>query len=289
MKYFVFSDAHGDYNAMVQGLSKAGYDKTNTNHQIISIGDNFGRASTSGGSWAIYKYLVLDKHANQPICIKGNHELILEDVFNKGYLDLIDRYNGEDKTIDNLYDSMDLSKITPEDIKRKTDQLHFVGSDKLEYYASRPEKVAAITLCDDGKQLETWLRREMPLYFETKNYLFFHGWPVLNFTKLHNPYYLTKEMDNDIFKDYSAWANTKIAYKEHCERFPFGYQKWLVVGHYHAAAFNPETKYKDVYSLRYNDFYPYTDITHKVIFCDQCTALSHNIEVVVIEDEPLAE
>ena len=288
MKYFVFSDVHGDYEAMREGLAKAGYDKKNKEHQIISIGDNFGRATTGGGSWSIYNYLVLDKHANQPICIKGNHELILEDIFRKGYLNQLDNYNGEDKTIVNLYGCMDLSHVTTEAIKNKVDQVVELWEDRNDIWCpTRKKQIASITLCDEGKQFEAWLRRDMPMYFETKHYLFFHGWPLLNYTPLMNPYYMTKEMDIDEFKDYSAWADTKQHYKVHCKYFPYGYEKWLVVGHYYAAAFNPATKDKDVRALRYDDFYPYKDEMHKVIFCDQCTALSHHIEVVVIEDEPL--
>ena len=289
MKYFVFSDVHGDYEAMREGLMNAGYDKTNKDHQIISIGDNFGRATTGGGSWAIFNYLVLDKHANQPICIKGNHELILEDILRKGYLSELDYYNGEDKTIRNFWGCMDFSKVSYERAKRKADQVIQAWDDRGAWQPLKKKEIAYINLSEDGQRLETWLKREMPLYFETKNHLFFHAWPIMADDGVHPIHYMTEEMDIDEFKDYSVWADSKARYVLHKHYFPTGYSKWLVVGHYHAFAFKPETAGKDYRALRGEDFYPYKDEIHKVLFCDQCTALSHHIEVVVIEDEPLPE
>ena len=64
MKLFVMSDIHGDYLAMMEGLKKAEYDCTNLNHQLIVIGDYFGRATTSEGAYGVFKYLTSDEHKN---------------------------------------------------------------------------------------------------------------------------------------------------------------------------------------------------------------------------------
>lgn len=53
MKYFVFSDIHGDYDAMIEALKTNGYEPSNHNHTLISLGDNFGRASTGKKSIGI--------------------------------------------------------------------------------------------------------------------------------------------------------------------------------------------------------------------------------------------
>ena len=55
MKYFCFSDAHGDYNAFMAAVVKYGYNCKDPNHQLISCGDNFGRASTGFKSKGIWK------------------------------------------------------------------------------------------------------------------------------------------------------------------------------------------------------------------------------------------
>ena len=40
-KYFIFSDVHGEYDALSTALREAGYDSSNKTHKLVSLGDDF--------------------------------------------------------------------------------------------------------------------------------------------------------------------------------------------------------------------------------------------------------
>ena len=42
-KFFVVSDVHGFYDELLNALDDAGFDSENTDHYLISCGDNFDR------------------------------------------------------------------------------------------------------------------------------------------------------------------------------------------------------------------------------------------------------
>ena len=145
MIYFCFGDVHGDEIAMLEGLKRAGYDCSNSNHQIISLGDNFGRASTGGKSKGVFKYLTSKEHKNTPICIRGNHETILLDIFRRGFLTQTDIYNGEALTISSFaHCSKGQAIFDPENINKA------------------------------AKIVEEWITK-LPWYYETEHYIFTHG------------------------------------------------------------------------------------------------------------------
>ena len=96
MKYFCISDIHGAYDSLINAMLKCGYDERNPNHQLIVLGDYFGRASIEpGDNVLVYEWLTADLHVNKPICIKGNHELIIEKMFRRNTVSYTDMYNGE--------------------------------------------------------------------------------------------------------------------------------------------------------------------------------------------------
>ena len=37
MKYFIFSDIHGEYDKLMRSLDAAGFDLTNPNHTLVSL------------------------------------------------------------------------------------------------------------------------------------------------------------------------------------------------------------------------------------------------------------
>lgn len=71
-KTFIISDIHGHYNITIKALESAGYNKDNGD-RIIILGDVFDRGDES---LAIYEWI---RSNNNIICLKGNHEYILED------------------------------------------------------------------------------------------------------------------------------------------------------------------------------------------------------------------
>ena len=72
-KYFVFSDVHGQYDAMIKALNDSGYDRNNNNHYLISAGDLFDRGNQHD---KIYEFL---SGIERKFMILGNHDQFLLD------------------------------------------------------------------------------------------------------------------------------------------------------------------------------------------------------------------
>ena len=151
VKLFVFSDVHGEVEALVQGLREAGYDASNPSHKLVCIGDLFDRGP---GSKKLFDIMV----KGQNIWVKGNHEIMLEEALEKGmdgefvFFNML--HNGLDKTISSFSDY-------------NLDGL--VSMEQLELAIKR-----ARTHTRGGKTVLSVLKT-LPLYYETKNYIFVHA------------------------------------------------------------------------------------------------------------------
>ena len=95
-KYFVFSDVHGYYSLLISRLKELGFDENNTNHMLISLGDNFDRGCEN---LKMYDFLKTMKEKNRIILVKGNHEDLLLKILYRGYATDIDDRNGTTKTL----------------------------------------------------------------------------------------------------------------------------------------------------------------------------------------------
>lgn len=199
MKYFVFSDCHGDYTALINGLGEAGYNPNDPNHTLLGLGDYFGRAQINeSDSRFIFNYFRSPIHANAPILLKGNHELILENMIMRKYPTYTDIYNGEHNTIASIA------------------QVEF---EKTLYDPS-------IFLLDSIKEFDNWLR-SLPYYLETDNYYFTHAWLPDNYNTA------TEEEWHEWI-----WANTYNE-AEYFRTKSFRFPKTCFLGHWRAADFNP--------------------------------------------------
>ena len=125
-----------------------------------------------------------------------------------------------------------------------------------------------------AKQVEMWIMK-MPWYFETKNYIFTHGWL---------PHDTTRWDDLTLFNDEewheATWSDTMYEILKFIHQFPNGWKKHLVVGHWTASEFI------SYFERKYNQYGRiYTNDQYKITFCDCTTAYSHNVDVFVVEDE----
>lgn len=87
-KYFIFSDVHGEYDALIESLDAAGFDSDNENHILLSAGDSFDRGTQN---LDVYKFL----RRNSALVIMGNHDKMFYDYLtgvSDGYFDTV--YNG---------------------------------------------------------------------------------------------------------------------------------------------------------------------------------------------------
>ena len=142
MKFFVVSDIHGFYDEFIDALNKAGFDKNNKNHWLVSCGDEFDRGEKS------VKVMNFLMNLERKILIRGNHMQLLEELCLRGFPYSYDKSNGTVRTIKDIsgkqsvYDFQDACEIT---------------YNKLSRY-----------------------RELLVNYFETKNYIFVHSWIVVN-------------------------------------------------------------------------------------------------------------
>lgn len=249
-KNFIVADIHGDYYALLKGLDEAGYNCGDSSHRIICLGDAFGRASTGLKSKGVWKYLTNQmpeyQHVNKPICLRGNHESILLDIFRRGYLTQVDIYNGEAQTISSFAHCSKTEAICDREMTQK----------------------AART------GVEEWIHG-LPWYYETKNYIFVHG-----FLPAYDEEWGNWSAYNDEDWHDASWAYTIEDIGWFRRSYPNGWKKTIVFGHWTSA---------DFYSYFENkhDYYghAYRNDQLRIIACDCTTALTHNIEVVVVEDE----
>ena len=146
MTYFIISDIHSHYNAMITALLKSGYDSENTSHHLIVVGDLFDRGKQPKEVIEFLYQLHLEEKAS---VIIGNHDLFLLDFLqgnHKRVLFNIEK-NGFGETLEYL------SGIAP-------------NEDNL-------DKIMEI-IEDEYSFLKHWLL-SFPYYIELGNYIFVHG------------------------------------------------------------------------------------------------------------------
>ena len=237
-KYFVISDVHGFYDEMRDALDDAGYDPTNESHWLISCGDNFDRGPQNR---EVMKFLLM-----QPRCIlvRGNHEDLFDWACTEG-ISMRDYYNGTVGTI--------------EELGNNSTRLDWTTQDKMDlaYHCTR-----------------NFFDRMVDFY-ETKNYVFVHGWiPSL---KLYPDW---RKAPTSAWEK-ARWKNgMKAARSGHLD--PAG--KIIVCGHYHTSWGHFIQDETPEWGPR-ADFSPYYD--KGIVAIDACTAYSHKVNVLVIEDESM--
>jgi serine/threonine protein phosphatase 1 len=249
MKYFAFSDVHGDYDALMRAVAEYGYEPQNPNHTLLSCGDNFGRAETGKGSKGIYAYLTSAEHKNKPICLTGNHELILKDILFRRGITVTDIFNGEDKTVYSFLGKSGDADVTAYEI----------------------DELSRSPLMD-------WLL-SLPYYFETKNHIFLHGFLPYDYEMMRFYPDLSKAENSDWVA--ACWAQTPTMIEKFVQEYPRGMEKTVVFGHWHNAqlkrAFDETVDKNTLHSL-----WRRADL--RLCGLDCCAYLSHKIEMLVVEE-----
>lgn len=171
MKYFVFSDVHGCYTRLCEELNKKGFDENNANHMLISLGDNFDRGKEN---YQMLEFLKRMKAKNKIILVRGNHEDIFMRMMTTGKATTTDYTNGTYNTIE------ELAMVYFEEFGYGM----FMNNFSELYYKFKEEKI--FDLIDN-----------MLDYYETKNYVFTHGFIPIS--------------DEDGFKYNPNWRNVNSA------------------------------------------------------------------------------
>ena len=92
---FCLADVHSFYDEMIEALNEAGYDINNPDHIIMHCGDLLDR----GPKPIECLKFINNIPSNRKILIRGNHEDLLEEVFDRGKFLWHDIQNGTMKTI----------------------------------------------------------------------------------------------------------------------------------------------------------------------------------------------
>lgn len=191
MKYFVVSDIHSFYVELKRALDKAGFNKRNKDHTLIVCGDVFDRGSETV---ELYKFLT-SIPKKRCILIKGNHELLYEELLEKSFPESHDFSN---HTVDTFCQIAGYSQeiLTPKYWRDLGDVPH--------------ERIrqAWQEVLTEVKQspITAWLKSSRWKYWrEVGNYIFVHSFiPLKNLD--HMPAYYTYNRKFEYFKDWRETA-----------------------------------------------------------------------------------
>ena len=258
-KLFCISDIHSFYTPMKKALDTAGFDPNNEDHWLIVCGDAFDRGNES---LQVYEYLLSLK---RKVLVKGNHDILLQDMLARGYFQRHDLHNGTDKTYWQIAN------------KEATD-----NSINLNRYISG--------------LMEVFWSQEVN-YFETQNYIFVHSWiPTHKQAKPHPAdkwIDLTKDEWNPNWRDCNIiewedamWGNPFFKAQDGLNKTG----KTIVFGHWHCSLGHAIDNGFDTDEFSENAIWePYINKETKIIGIDRCTAHTGECNVVVLEDDFLAE
>ena len=255
MKFFAVSDVHGYFDEFKKAIDEAGFDENNPEHWIIVAGDCFDR-----GSQPVELMNYLNSH-DRVILVRGNHEDLIEECCNRGFAYSHDISNG---TFDTIGDFGAVDKSTSFN----------------ECCVNTMEKV--------GPFLD-----KMVNYFETKNYIFVHGWiPVKCNDDL--PKHYTRARDFEYNPD---WRSANKGEWEQA-RWLNGIRmasaglidpdKTIVCGHWHCSYGHHLKSVKTTgnWISEFGEdaiFDPFYD--NGIIAIDGCTAHTGKVNCIVIEDD----
>lgn len=249
-KLYVLSDIHGFYNEMREALDKAGFDPNDENSWLISCGDEMDRGNQP---LEVMNYLMSLPRA---IFVKGNHTTLMEELINRGYPLSYDWSNGTAQTVLDLAPNANDWRVAC----------------SVAYEKTKP-----------------FFDKEID-YFETANYIFVHSFiPLKTLDTL--PKYYTKNRQFEFDPDWryahaSEWEDARWGNPFKLAKLGFLPDKTLVFGHFHTSW--PRHKYDGEdefgegadFSIYYGDGY---------IGIDGCTACTHKINLLVLEDDFLED
>lgn len=248
-KLFVTSDIHSYYEPLIEALDAAGFDKDNEDHWLIVCGDCFDRGPDSG---LVLKFLMGLKHK---IIVKGNHDLLLDECCKRGFPYSHDKHNGTTKTI--------------QDIGGKQSAYDFGDACEITY-----NKLARY-------------RELLVNYFETQNYIFVHSWIPLN--KIGIDAYEYKEdwrYANDQEWEKAMWGNPFWRAQDGHNKTG----KTIVFGHWHCSTGHSIDSGYEIGEFEPRAIWePYINTDTKIIGVDRCVAHTGKLNVLVLEDDFLAE
>ena len=252
-KLFVTSDIHSFYTPFKAALNEKGFDKNNPDHYLVVCGDCFDRSDES--EELLHFLMSLERK----ILVRGNHDLLLRDLCERGFPYRHDYHNGTTKTVYDLGNA---------GVGNDFEECCKITQNKLKEY--------------NGLLVN---------YFETQNYIFVHSWiPTSKKEKLHPADKWISLATDEYMED---WRNANDVEWEDamCGNPFFKWQdglnktgKTIVFGHWHCSLGHLIASDGEL-----TEFGPdacWEPFVHdNIIGVDRCTAHTGEVNVVVLEDE----
>ncbi len=241
---FCIADVHSFYDEMMKALNEAEFDLNNENHILVHCGDLLDRGPKALDCLKFINSIP----DNRKILIRGNHEDLLEEVFNRGYFGSHDLHNMTTDTVEQL------SGIPIKDMLNHELTL-FAALDKVK---NHPE----------------WIKYSKCLrdFYEIDSYVFVHGWiPIV----YDNEDWRTGNWSEARWQNgMKLWGYSNYRLKD----------KTIVCGHYHTSwghsrLHNYGSEFDDFGDPAY--FGPFVD--DKIIALDGCTAYSNIVNCYKID------
>lgn len=260
MKYYVVADIHGFYDVLITALSEKGYFADTEPHKLIICGDLFDRGKQSK---EMQEFVIELLRRDEVILIKGNHEDLLVD-----FIDNLPMYAEE-----GLYYSYHNSNGTVQTVKDLTNST-------LTKMIISPEATAA-KMRHSG--IFKTILPAMKDYFETKNYIFVHGWIPSTVRRINRTdyYFYNPDWRNAGSAEWESarWYNGMLAARQGA----FEPDKTIVCGHWNSSFGHSVYEGKGSEFGNDADFSPYYG--EGIIALDACTAYSGKVNCIVIDDE----
>lgn len=258
-KYFVFSDVHGEYDALMSSLTEAGFSINDPNHILISCGDNFDRGPRSK---ELYSYFSQLKRQGRFIGVKGNHDAMFLEYLEKGM-------DGEFVLFNILHNGL--------------------GETLRSFLGLADGNMNVNSLSEMRYKLDSVKSfvKSLPLYYETKHFIFCHA----GINPQMIPWQNTSEdyMLWDVQDSHLACPNTNkfvVIGHHHAARVRRNAEMKGI------GESNPnEVNYRVNGELKGIHFYGNTDenrpyICMNKIALDGMTNVTKKVNIMVIEDEP---
>ena len=259
MKFYVVSDIHSFYTELISALTEKGFFEETEPHKLIICGDLFDR----GEEALKLQSFVLDlMKKNEVILIRGNHEDLL--------LNLIDDWDAF-----SFYQSHHKQNGTVGTVLQLAKTGFIVRSNKDEI----KEKI-------NNTPVIKQIIPSMLNYYETKKHIFVHGWIACNASRYggmadsfsYNSVW--RDLDEVDWK-FARWFNGMEAARQGV----IVPNKTIVCGHWHSSYGHSKIEGKCSEFGEDADFSPY--IATGIVAIDACTAHSHKVNCIVIEDEEI--
>ncbi len=257
MRYYVVADPHGFFTEMKTALEEKGFFADTEPHKLIICGDLFDRGDEAV---AMQEFVLELMEKDQVILIRGNHEdLLLDFLYDFPWARYISSHHYSNGTVDTV------CQLTGTTEELLTVTGHSVG-----------KKMVDGPLCQK-------IIPAMVDYFETEHHIFVHGW-IPCFRYQLSPYKAEYNPVPDWRNaDKKAWGQARwINGMEAAHSGVVEPDKTIVCGHWHCSFGHANYEGTCAEFDRDADFSPY--YADGIIALDACTALTHKVNCIVIED-----